>query len=125
MKPIWKIISGLGVVLALIASFFVIETRWNQADKVLAADTKIGQIQKETIKTFKSIRCEIKDGNEKLDKKFTYQINAMQFDTLTERYYMLKRKLKTNPNDAELIEEFEDIKKRRSQAEENMRNIIK
>jgi len=125
MKSMWKLTISVATVLALIGSFFVIESRWNQSDEVLAADTKIESIQKETAKTFKGIRGEIEKSNRKLDKKFTYQIQSMQLESLTKQYYLLKRKLKSSPNDVELREEFQDVKEQRAKLKEKMKEIVK
>lgn len=122
---LWQIITGVGVVLALIGSFFVIESRWNQTEAVHAAEKQIILVKDNTVKTFKDVHKQIQRSNEKLDKKFTFQMNSMQYDTLTEQYYRLKKEIKKNPTDRELREEFEDVKKRRVEAKKQMEDSIK
>jgi TolA-binding protein len=122
---LWQVISGVAVVLALIGSFFVIESRWNQSGGVMAAEREIKTIRKETIQTFQQVRDQIKTTNNKLDKKFTFQINSMQYDTLTEQYYRLKREVKAIPSDRELREEFENVKRRRLESKKQMAESVK
>ena len=108
---IWQVIVSVGVVLGLIGGFFTMEDRWNQSDEVLAAeadfDNKLLIVSKETIKTFESYQ--MKQSVE--TKGMKLEILDMQYKRLRDEYYKVRKELKANPDDIDLKEELERIKK--------------
>ncbi len=122
---IWQVICGIAVILGIIGSFFVIENRWNQSDEVFAAEKEMTHMKKETVETFQQVQMQMKRNDDKLDKKFTLQMNTIVYDNLNEQYYRLKREVKSNPDDSELREEFENVKKRRKETKKRINDSVK
>ena len=66
--------------------------------------------------------------NQKITQDFQQvelRILTIQYDNLTESYYKYKRLIRENPNDTELLQEFEEIKNKRSELKIEINKLLR
>lgn len=86
MKNIWKIITGTAVVVSLAATMFTVSDRIAWAADVEQSLSIMGQ-------------------------GIQLQIDTQQLDAVTDRKYLVRRRLEANPNDQDAKDEMEYLKR--------------
>lgn len=117
-KIAWTVIIGIGVVGAAIGSLFLVEDRYAKAKDLVHlereveedVDHKLILVENKTIKTFESYQMKQQTVNIGLQ----LQILNVQYDSLTDRYYTLKREMRKYPQDNDLRNEFQEVSRQRA-----------
>lgn len=103
---ITKAVGIVTLVFSLIGGVWMFDDRYCSAGELEAAETRIVQSM------------------EQLEKKSELRHYEFLHDQLTYQYFQYKRLVRENPNDQELKEELEIIKKRKEEAKENRDTIL-
>ncbi len=124
----WKLIATLTVLITLFGGMFAIDNRFAKSSQLNELsttvckdrDTAIKLAEVQTIKTFQGFQMQ----QIMMNKSLQLQILNIQKDSLDKEYWDLKRRLRDNPNDQDLKEDFNDVKIRRRIIKEKIEQKI-
>ena len=124
----WKSIATITVLITLFGGMFAIDNRFAKSSQLESlsvtvskdrtAAIKLAEVQ--TIKTFQGFQMQ----QMMMNKGLQLQILNIQKESIEKEYWDLKRRVRDNPNDRELKEDFNDVKIQRQLIKEKIDKII-
>ena len=120
----WKLIIASGVLVSLFVGISTIDNRFAKSDQLNILETHIEKninnklllAEAETVKTFEIFQMQ----QSTMNKTLQLQILNVQKDSIEKQYWLLKSQLRKDPNDIELQQDFEDIKKQSEDIKEKI-----
>jgi len=110
----WKLISAIIVIITLFIGLFTIDNRFAKSDEIKALKTNITNERKAELKTseFQVVKTlyDFRIQQQIMNQALQYQIYNIQKESISKEYWNLKRRIKDNPLDDELKEDFAQIK---------------
>ncbi len=114
-KLSWKLLGNLTIIITIIISFITFENHFANS-----TDRKIQVLEKSTTQSLENFQIQQQINIDGLK----LQILFIQKESLDTNYLHLKRLLKENPNDSELVEEINDVKIQRQLLKEKINTKI-
>lgn len=101
MKNIWKIITGIAIILGLMGGVYAIDDRYAKERRVAQS---LEQFQEQTQQSIKQLRIKVQ-----------LQFYQMMYDSLTKDMISYKRMMRENPNNQDIKDEYNRIIDERNQ----------
>lgn len=110
MKNIWKIITGLAVILGLLGGVYAIDDRYAKEELVAQS---LEQFQQQTQQTYKQFQLKVQ-----------LQFYQIIYDNLTKEMFTYKRMMRENPDDQDIHEEYNRVMNERSKIMQKIQSLL-
>lgn len=125
---VWKIIIAVGVIVSLFISLYTVDARFAKSDQLKILQVNIEKdtcnalklAEAESVKTFQGLQMQ----QIMMNKSLQLQILNIQKESIEKDYWDIKRRLRSNPNDIELQNDFNEVKKQREIIKEKIEQKI-